>query len=172
MKTFLYFCHFEWVSEWVSEREIYQWLNRMDQYNAGFRWREDQGYFARPLLIPHPHEKRKMEECLIDLNKGEDGEGCLKFSNILKYSVTVKAITEGLFREYSALWQHKYESPMTVSKVLYILTGGHLKFENVGLSLSSLQVNPALLICTYCWLYNISVISWQIKFLYDDIMIS
>ena len=84
----------------------------------------------------------------------------------------MKAITEGLFWEYSALWQHKYESSMTVSKVLYILTGGHLKFETVGFSLSSPQVNPALLICTYCWLYNISVISWQIKFLYDDIMIS
>jgi hypothetical protein len=40
----------------------------------------------------------------------------------------------GLFREYSVLWQHKYESPMTVSKVIYTLTGGLLNFEALGLS--------------------------------------
>jgi len=30
-----------------------------------------------------------MEGCLINFNKGEDDEGCLKFYNILNWSVTV-----------------------------------------------------------------------------------
>jgi hypothetical protein len=33
---------------------------------------------VRPLPIPHLHDWRKMEVCLIDLNKGGDDEG---FSN-------------------------------------------------------------------------------------------
>jgi hypothetical protein len=31
-----------------------------------------------------------MEECLINFNKGGDGEGCLKFCNILKWSAIVQ----------------------------------------------------------------------------------
>jgi hypothetical protein len=38
------------------------------------------------------------------LKKGEGDEGCLKFFNILKWSATLEGkLTEGLFREYSAL---------------------------------------------------------------------
>jgi len=43
----------------------------------------------RPLPIPHLHDWRKMEVCLIDFSKGEDDEGCLKICNILKWSATV-----------------------------------------------------------------------------------
>jgi hypothetical protein len=77
-----------------------------------------------------------MEECLINLNKGEDNEGVFK---ILQYSEMecncAREITEGLFREYSALW-HEYKSPMTVSKVLYTMAGVILNFETLGFSLS------------------------------------
>jgi hypothetical protein len=31
-----------------------------------------------------------MEVCLINFNKGEDDEGCLKFCNILKWNATVQ----------------------------------------------------------------------------------
>jgi hypothetical protein len=34
---------------------------------------------VRLLPIPHLHDWRKMEVCLINFNKGEDDEGCLKF---------------------------------------------------------------------------------------------
>ena len=50
-----------------------------------------------------------------------------------------REITEGLFREYSTLWQHKYESPITVLKIVYILAGGPLNFEALGFSLYSYQ---------------------------------
>jgi hypothetical protein len=40
--------------------------------------------FTRPLPIPHLHDWRKMEVCLINFNKGEDDEGCLIFCHILK----------------------------------------------------------------------------------------
>jgi hypothetical protein len=53
---------------------------------------------VRPLPIPHLHDWGKMEVCLINFNKGKDDEGCLKFYNILKWSV--RKITEGLFRKY------------------------------------------------------------------------
>jgi hypothetical protein len=43
----------------------------------------------RPLPIPHLHDWRKMEVCLINFNKSEDDEGCLKICNILKWSATV-----------------------------------------------------------------------------------
>jgi len=43
---------------------------------------------VRPLKIPHLHDWRRMEACLI--NKGEDDEVCLKFCNILKLSATVQ----------------------------------------------------------------------------------
>jgi hypothetical protein len=43
---------------------------------------------VRLLLIPHLHEWRQ-EVCLINFNKGEDDEGCLKFCNILKWSANV-----------------------------------------------------------------------------------
>jgi len=60
---------------------------------------------VRPLPIPHLHDWRKMEVCLINFNKGKDDEGCLKFCHILKRSQCncVRKITEGLFRKYSAL---------------------------------------------------------------------
>jgi nitrous oxidase accessory protein NosD len=58
-----------------------------------------------------------MEVCLINFNKGEDDEGVFK---ILQYSEIesncVRKITEGLFRKYSMLWQHKCESLITVLK--------------------------------------------------------
>jgi hypothetical protein len=44
----------------------------------------------RLLPIPHLHDWRKMEVCLINSNKGEDDDGCLKFYNILKWSATLK----------------------------------------------------------------------------------
>jgi hypothetical protein len=47
---------------------------------------------ARPLPIPHLHDWRKMEVCLINFNKGEDHEDdevCLKFCSILKWSATL-----------------------------------------------------------------------------------
>ena len=54
-----------------------------------------------------------MEDCLMNLNKGEDDFGG---GNILQYSEwndMVEGInTEGLFREYCALWQQEYKSPM------------------------------------------------------------
>jgi hypothetical protein len=59
---------------------------------------------VRPLPIPHLHNWRKMEVCLISLNKGEDDEG---FFKILQYSGMecncVRKIPEGLFRKYSTL---------------------------------------------------------------------
>jgi hypothetical protein len=44
---------------------------------------------VRPLSIPNLHDWRKIETCLINFNKGEDDEGCLKFCNVLKWSATV-----------------------------------------------------------------------------------
>ena len=44
---------------------------------------------VRPLPIAHLHDWRKMQVCLINFNKGEDDERCLKFWNILKWSTTV-----------------------------------------------------------------------------------
>jgi hypothetical protein len=38
---------------------------------------------VRPLPILHLHDWRKMEVCLINFDKGEDDEVCLKFCNIL-----------------------------------------------------------------------------------------
>ena len=38
----------------------------------------------RPLPILHLHDRKKMDVCLINLNKGEDDKGCLKCCNILK----------------------------------------------------------------------------------------
>jgi hypothetical protein len=38
---------------------------------------------VRPLPIPHLHNWRKMEVCLINFNKGKDDEGCLKLCNIM-----------------------------------------------------------------------------------------
>ena len=59
---------------------------------------------VRPLPIHHLDDWRKMEVCLIHLNKGEDDEGVFK---ILLYSDMecncVRKITEGLFRKYSTL---------------------------------------------------------------------
>jgi hypothetical protein len=58
---------------------------------------------VRPLPIPHLHDWRKMEVCLINFNKGEDDEGCLKFCNSEIECNCVRKITEGLFRKYSIL---------------------------------------------------------------------
>jgi hypothetical protein len=51
--------------------------------------------------------------------------------------------TEGLSREYSALWQQEYKSPM--ARILNTFVGGPINFQLLDFSLSSLQVNPALL---------------------------
>jgi hypothetical protein len=60
---------------------------------------------------------------------------------ILQYSEIecncVMKITEGLFRKYSTLWQHKCESPIRVLKLVYTLAGGPLNCEAQGFSLSS-----------------------------------
>jgi hypothetical protein len=59
---------------------------------------------VRPLKIPHLHDWRKMEVCLIQFNKGKEDEGVFK---ILHYSEMecncVRKITEGLLRKYSTL---------------------------------------------------------------------
>jgi hypothetical protein len=66
----------------------------------------------------------------------------MKVYNILQYSEMecncVRKITEGLFKKYSTLWQHKCESSVTVLKILNILDGGLLNFEALGFSLSNL----------------------------------
>ena len=66
-----------------------------------------------------------MKVCLINFNKGEDAKGRLKFCNFLKWSAKfcARKITEGLFRKYITLLQHKYESPITVIKILYTFAG-------------------------------------------------
>jgi len=56
--------------------------------SAGFREREAIPH-VRPLPIPHLHDCANMEVCLVNFNKVEDDEGCSKFCNILKWSVTV-----------------------------------------------------------------------------------
>jgi len=38
----------------------------------------------RPLPIPYLHTWRRMDVFLINLNKGEEAEGCLQSCNILK----------------------------------------------------------------------------------------
>jgi hypothetical protein len=43
--------------------------------SSGFRWREDLGYFDKPLPISHHHDY---------------DDGCLKFCKILKWSATVE----------------------------------------------------------------------------------
>jgi hypothetical protein len=59
---------------------------------------------VRPLPIPHLHDWRNMEVCLINFNKGKDDEGVFK---ILQYSEMesncVRKTSEGLFRKYSTL---------------------------------------------------------------------
>ena len=47
----------------------------------------------RPLPIPHLHDWRKMEVRLINFNKGEDDEGCLKFCNIQESTVRYDSIS-------------------------------------------------------------------------------
>jgi len=64
-----------------------------------------------------------MEECLINLNKGDGDEGCLKFCNILKWSTTVqgklvKGCLESIVRYNSIVCYDKYERAMTVSKMV------------------------------------------------------
>jgi hypothetical protein len=44
---------------------------------------------VRPLPIFHLHDWRKIKVCLINFNKGEDDEECLKFCNNLEWSATV-----------------------------------------------------------------------------------
>jgi hypothetical protein len=57
-------------------------------------------------------------------NQFEKRWGWWEVVKILQYSEMecscVRKIAEGLYREYvnSALWQHKYESPMPVLKVV------------------------------------------------------
>jgi hypothetical protein len=45
-----------------------------------------------PLPIPHLHDWRKMEVCLINFNKGKDDEGCLKFCHIYEINIVEKYI--------------------------------------------------------------------------------
>ena len=76
---------------------------------------------------------------LINFNKGEDDEGCLKFCNILKWSANVQGkLLKGCFESTVRYDSIKCESPITVKKILYTLVGGPLNFEAIGFSLSSL----------------------------------
>ena len=68
----------------------------------------------------------------------------------------VRKVTEGLFRKYSTLWQHKGESPITVSKISYTLARGPLNFEAIGFSLSSLYVNLALVL--WVMIFNLQLV--------------
>jgi hypothetical protein len=62
------------------------------------------------MLVKSQNDWRKMEVCLINFNKGDD--------DILQYSEIegncVWKITDGLFRKYSTLRQHKCESPKNI----------------------------------------------------------
>jgi len=86
---------------------------------------------VRPLLILHPTIRGKRKSDLNKLNKAEE-DGCLRFCNL-----NWRTITEG-FRDYSALWQHIYERPMTGSTILYTFARGPLDLEALGFSLPSL----------------------------------
>ena len=79
-----------------SNQDIFKYLLLNNQ--CRIQMKRSLGYFAMPLPTSHPHDQRKIEECLINSNKGEDDDRCLKFSK-----KTAKKFTEGLFREYSAL---------------------------------------------------------------------
>jgi hypothetical protein len=72
---------------------------------------------VRPLPIPHLHDWRKIEVCLIYFYKGKDDEGVFKF---LQYSVMecncARKFNEGLFRKYSTLRRHKCEDLIKVLK--------------------------------------------------------
>jgi hypothetical protein len=61
------------------------------------------GNCVRPFLIPHLHDWRKMEVCLINSTTGDWWE----LFRIVQYLVMeyncVRKITEGLFRKYSTL---------------------------------------------------------------------
>jgi hypothetical protein len=83
---------------------------------------------VRPLPIPHFHDWRTMEVCLINFNKSEDDVGCLTFCNILKWSATV----------YGKLLKGCVESivsSITVLKILYTLVVGPVNVEALGFSL-------------------------------------
>ena len=71
----------------------------------------------RPLSIDHIHDWRRMKAYLVNCNKGEDDEGCLKFCNILKCrSATEQGkLLKGCFEStvrYDSIY--KCESPITV----------------------------------------------------------
>jgi hypothetical protein len=58
----------------------------------------------------------------------------LKFYNILKWSAEMKCarkITDGLFRKYSTLWQHKCESPIAVLNILHTLVASPLNCDTL-----------------------------------------
>jgi len=58
----------------------------------------------RPLPIPHLHDWKKMEVCLINFNKGNDDEGVYTILQYFEMECNcVRKITEGLFRKYSML---------------------------------------------------------------------
>ena len=61
-----------------------------------------------------------MKDCLINLNKGEYDEGCLKFYT--------RKNTEGLFIEYSVM-------TVEVWNILSTLDGGALSFDAQGFNL-------------------------------------
>ena len=78
---------------------------------------------------------------------------------------SARKIIEGVLREYSVLWQHKYQSPMTLLKALCTLAGYPLNVEVLDFSLSSLTVNPALGAYTRrLWLPQRSIQSIRLDF--------
>ena len=105
-------------------------LDKCASTSAEFRWRRGPRLFHLwdPSQSPTPMTKGRSKSVLNKIQYWD--------SIILKWSARI--ITEGLFRDYIALWQHVYKRPMTVSKILYTLAGSPLGFEALGFSLPSL----------------------------------
>jgi hypothetical protein len=81
---------FIWSKQWLITN--YNWR----KYLKGTK------IFKKSGSWPFEDPIRNRELCLINFNKGEDDEGCLKFCNILKWSAKcIRKATEGLFIKYS-----------------------------------------------------------------------
>ena len=69
----------------------------------GFAGNINKSPTCEAFLIPHLHDWRKMEVCLINFNKGEDDEVFKIVQYLVMECNCVRKITEGLFRKYSTL---------------------------------------------------------------------
>jgi hypothetical protein len=105
-----------------------------DVGSAGFRQREALGYSTCD--APPNSPPSRLEEDGSVFNQFQERRRWWGVFKILQYSEMecncVRKITEGLFRKYSTLWQHKCESPITVLKILYTLARGPLNLEALG----------------------------------------